>query len=68
MSEEITTIDANSFKDNIEDLNGKYRINYSNNTYYEGIVVNGKPTEGKININGKEYKVKDSKIEDDIIL
>ena len=69
MSEEITTIDTSSFKNKIESLNGKkVRINYSNNTYYEGIVVNGKPTEGKININGKEYNVKDSKIEDDIKL
>ena len=70
MSKKITTpINANSFKNKIESLNGKkVRINYSNNTYYEGIVVNGKPTEGKININGKEYNVKDSKIEDDIKL
>ena len=69
MSEEITTIDANSFKNKIESLNGKkVRINYSNNTYYEGIVVNGKPTEGTIHINDKNYKVENSKIKDDIKL
>ena len=65
MSEEITTIDTSSFKNKIESLNGKkVRINYSNNTYYEGIVVNGKPTEGTIHINGKNYKVENSKIKD----
>ena len=69
MSEEITTIDTSSFKNKIESLNGKkVRINYSNNTYYEGIVVNGKPTEGTIHINGKNYKVENSKIKDDIKL
>ena len=69
MSEEITSINANSFKNKIESLNGKkVRINYSNNTYYEGKVENGELKEGTIYINGKKYNVKDSKIEDDIKL
>ena len=69
MSEEITTIDANSFKNKIESLNGKkVRINYSNNTYYEGKVENGELKEGTIYINGKKYNVKDSKIENNIKL
>ena len=69
MSEEITPINANSFKNKIESLNGKkVRINYSDNTYYEGKVENGKFTEGTIHINGKNYKVENSKIKDDIKL
>ena len=67
MSEEITTIDTSSFKNKIESLNGKkVRINYSNNTYYEGIVKDGELKEGTIYINGKNYKVENSKIKDDI--
>ena len=69
MSEEITTIDTSSFKNKIESLNGKkVRINYSNNTYYEGIVKDGELKEGTIYINGKNYKVENSKIKDDIKL
>ena len=69
MSEEITTIDTSSFKNKIESLNGKkVRINYSNNTYYEGIVKDGELKEGTIHINGKNYKVENSKIKDDIKL
>ena len=69
MSEEITSINTNSFKNKIESLNEKkVRINYSNNTYYEGKVENGELKEGTIYINGKKYNVKDSKIEDDIKL
>ena len=55
MSEEITTIDTSSFKNKIESLNGKkVRINYSNNTYYEGIVKDGELKEGTIYIGKSE--------------
>ena len=43
-------------------------IKYSDNTYYEGIVKDGELKEGTIHINGKDYKVENSKIKDDIKL
>ena len=43
-------------------------IKYSDNTYYEGIVKDGELKEGTIYINGKNYKVENSKIKDDIKL
>ena len=43
-------------------------IKYSDNTYYEGIVKDGELKEGTIHINGKNYKVENSKIKDDIKL
>ena len=43
-------------------------IKYSDNTYYEGIVKDGELKEGTIYINGKNYKVENSKIKDGIKL